>query len=64
MVPVPENMENNSESESAKTKKRKANMDNSSFEVKKTCVDNNDEIFNSTHFKFLLRNPPTAQKGK
>lgn len=64
MVPVPETMENNSEKNSNKAEKRKIDMDASPPEAKKATIDNSEENFNSTRFKFLLRNQETVRYGE
>lgn len=64
MVPVPETMENNSEKNSKKAEKRKIDMHASPPEAKKANIDNSEEIFNSTRFKFLLRNQETVRYGE
>lgn len=61
MVPVPETMENNSEKNSTKAEKRKIETDASPSEAKKANINNSAEIFNSTRFKFLLRNQETVR---
>lgn len=64
MVPVPETMENNSEKNSTKAEKRKIETDASPSEAKKANINNSAEIFNSTRFKFLLRNQETVRYGE
>lgn len=64
MVPVPEIMENNSEKNSTKAEKRKIETDASPSEAKKANINNSAEIFNSTRFKFLLRNQETVRYGE